>query len=108
MLTSKPSASSTGIVLFLLIAAGLTGCKIGSSRPSTAPIVQCEQAPARPVPPYPTGASCRGTEAERRACVMAEQDAWGLELLGLYTSEVTLRNIEHACLAKHREAGIIQ
>lgn len=39
---------------------------------------------------------------------MPANDAWKGEMLGLYTSEVTIRRAEHECLDDLRAKGVIR
>lgn len=40
--------------------------------------------------------------------MLKAMDTWALQMLGIYTTEVTIRNSEHACLNALRREKIIQ
>jgi hypothetical protein len=107
MPTSLRSIRSTSLCLALLLSASvLPACSPLSTRPviepTLPPVVSCDQTPpAAQVPDLPpvTTAPSHMLEA---------MDTWALQMLGLYTREVTIRHNEHACMDQLRKQKIIQ
>lgn len=100
---SAPSTWPRRLLLVVLIALALPACKSSSTRPSprpTPPLVTCDQTPAaRQLPKVPW---------LRSAADLPNGDAWMAMAAGLYETEVTLRQLEHRCLQRLRDKGVIR
>ena len=101
---SAPSTWPRRLLLVVLIALALPACKSSSTRPSPRPtpppLVTCDQTPAaRQLPKVPW---------LRSAADLPNGDAWMAMAAGLYETEVTLRQLEHRCLQRLRDKGVIR